>query len=186
MNKLLVFTFCAVLLGCSGNQKKPVVNKPTVITRYDPSLVIAYYNVDSVQERFVAFKKENDQFKAKETAYQKELERMYQERNSFVTSNDQKAKAGQLSENQILEIQKRVQTMDQGIMNYEQTQGAKLDEEAKSKFNVLAKKIEQLGKKYSELNKIDVLLIQGTQSPINYISPKMDVTKDFIEFLNKN
>jgi hypothetical protein len=76
--------------------------------------------------------------------------------------------------------------MDQGIMNYEQTQGAKLDEEAKSKFNVLAKKIEQLGKKYSELNKIDVLLIQGTQSPINYISPKMDVTKDFIEFLNKN
>lgn len=186
MKKLVWLLGLIIVFGCGGNKKKAEAPKPTVITRYDSSLVIAYYNVDSVQERFMAFKKENDQFKAKETAYQKELERMYQERNNFVTSNDQKAKAGQLSENEIMEIQKRFQTMDQSIMNYEQTQGAKLDEEAKTKFNVLAKKIEQLGKKYSELNKIDVLLIQGTQSPINYISPKMDVTKDFIQFLNKN
>lgn len=186
MNKFFFLLGFAVLLSCGGNNKKPEVVKPTVITRYDPSLVIAFYNVDSVQENYVAFKKENDLFKGKETAYQKELERMYKQRNDFVTVNDQKAKAGQLSENQILEIQKRVQTMEQEIMNYEQTQGAKLDEDAKSKFNVFAKKIEQLGKKYCEVNKIDILLIQGEQSPINYISPKMDVTRDFIRFLNKN
>ena len=71
-------------------------------------------------------------------------------------------------------------------------------QEAQVSIGNKEKKADQLKKKlrmnlpstfmmpFSRRDLLDVLLIQGTQSPINYISPKMDVTKDFIEFLNKN
>ena len=48
------------------------------------------------------------------------------------------------------------------------------------------KKVELWGKKYCEKHHIDLLLIQGQGGQINYVNKKMDVTKEFINFLNEN
>jgi hypothetical protein len=50
---------------------------------------------------------------------------------------------------------------------------------------VIGKKIEAAGKKYCEKHKIDLLLVQSAGSQFNYINPTMDVTKEFIAFLNQ-
>ena len=48
------------------------------------------------------------------------------------------------------------------------------------------KKIEALGKKYCEKHQIDILLMHGEGGQINYINSRMDVTSEFVNFLNEN
>ena len=55
-----------------------------------------------------------------------------------------------------------------------------------SKLESIKKKIEFLGKQFSEESKIDILLIHGAGGQMNFINPEMDVTKEFVAFLNKN
>ena len=43
-----------------------------------------------------------------------------------------------------------------------------------------------MGKKYCEIHQIDILLMHGKGGQLNYISETMDVTKEFIQFLNEN
>jgi hypothetical protein len=43
-----------------------------------------------------------------------------------------------------------------------------------------------LGKKYCEKHQIDILLMHGDGGQINYINGRMDVTTEFVNFLNEN
>jgi Skp family chaperone for outer membrane proteins len=91
-----------------------------------------------------------------------------------------------LSENEIMLVQQKAQQMQASIMQYQQTQGAKIETETMKKLESINKKIEALGKKYCELHGIDILLIHGEGGQLNYINPSMDVTTEFINFLNEN
>ena len=62
---------------------------------------------------------------------------------------------------------------------------SKLEKETVDLLNVIGKKIEAAGKKYCEKHKIDLLLVQSTGSQFNYVNPTMDVTKEFVAFLNQ-
>jgi Skp family chaperone for outer membrane proteins len=85
-----------------------------------------------------------------------------------------------------MQIQQKAQIMEQELMQYQQTQAAKIEEESVKKLEAITKKIETLGKMYSEKNHIDILLIHGAGGQLNFINEKMNVTADFIRFLNEN
>jgi Skp family chaperone for outer membrane proteins len=85
-----------------------------------------------------------------------------------------------------MQIQQKAQTMEQELMQYQQAQAAKIEEESVKKLEAITKKIETLGKMYSEKNNIDILLIHGAGGQLNFINEKMNVTSDFIRFLNDN
>ena len=93
---------------------------------------------------------------------------------------------GLLSQNEIAEIQQKAQKMEQELMQYQQAEGGRLEEESLKKTEALNKKIEALGKSYCEKNNIDMLLINGLGGQINFINNKMNVTSDFIRYLNEN
>jgi Skp family chaperone for outer membrane proteins len=76
--------------------------------------------------------------------------------------------------------------MEQELMQYQQFQAAKIEEESGKKLEAITKKIETLGKMYSEKNNIDILLIHGAGGQLNFINSTMNVTSDFIRFLNEN
>ena len=82
--------------------------------------------------------------------------------------------------------QQKAQQMESNIMQYQQTEGAKLEAETLKKLEDISNKIEVLGKKYCEIHQIDILLMHGKGGQLNYISETMDVTKEFIQFLNEN
>lgn len=177
-----------VLMACDSNdeKQKAINNKPTVITKYKNELVIAYYNNDSLKTNFDYYKKEDKAVIQKQKTFEAELKRRSKELEDYIKRNDEKARSGLLSQNEIMQIQQKAQGMEQQLVQYQQSQGAKIEEESVKKLEVIAKKIEILGKKYSELNGIDILFIHGAGGQLNYISSKMDVTNDFIDFLNKN
>jgi outer membrane protein len=194
LNKLLVmklfFASCLgfLLLSCNDAKKKDSAadKSPTVITRYDKSLVIAYYHQDSLKERFDYYKKEDQVITRKQKLFEAEMKRRGKELEDYVRRNDEKARNGLLSQNEIMQIQQKAQSMEQELMQYQQAQAAKIEEESVKKLEAITKKIETLGKMYSEKNNIDILLIHGAGGQLNFINEKMNVTSDFIRFLNEN
>jgi len=179
---------CVLLQSCSSKEAKenPANKNPTVITRYDKSLVIAYYHQDSLKERFDYYKKEDQAITRKQKLFEAEMKRRGKELEDYVRRNDDKARNGLLSQNEIMQIQQKAQAMEQELMQYQQTQAAKIEEESMKKLEAITKKIETLGKMYSEKNHIDILLIHGAGGQLNFINSTMNVTSDFIRFLNEN
>jgi len=168
------------------NEKNETDKSPTVITRYDKNLVIAFYHQDSLKENFEYYKKEDQIITRKQKLFESEMKRRGKELEDYVRRNDEKARNGLLSQNEIMQIQQKAQTMEQELMQYQQIQASKIEEESVKKLEAITKKIETLGKMYSEKNNIDILLIHGAGGQLNFINEKMNVTSDFIRFLNEN
>jgi Skp family chaperone for outer membrane proteins len=190
MKKSIIAIFGAgMLIYACGESKKEEEKKdttPTVEKRDLKGLKIAFYSNDSVAKNFKFFKEQDALMKKKQISFQKEVERRTKELQDFVIRNEEKARGGLLSENEIMQIQQRAQQMEQQIMLYQQNEGGRLEEERGKKTEILMNKIKGFGKKFSEKNGIDLLFMDGELSQINYISPNMDVTTEFVNYLNEN
>lgn len=179
---LLVVASC----GKKEKEEKPKENTtPKVHTRDMKGLKIAFYNSDSLKVYFEYFKEQEAIVTKKQTAFQKEVERRTREYQNYLMKNNEKLRSGLLSENEQMQIQQRAQQMEGELMQYQQNEGSKLEKLTVDKLQTLSKKIEALGKMFSEENGIDILLIHGQGGQINFISPAMDVTKEFTAYLNE-
>jgi outer membrane protein len=187
---LKLFSFLLITLlfaACESKSKKSKKNtQPKVEVRNTNGLKIAYYSNDSIKDKFEYYKREDAAVTKKQKAFQSELERRSKEYENFIQRKDKEAQNGLLSENEMMLAQQKAQQMQAEIMQYQQTQGAKIEAETVKKLEAINKKIEALGKKYCELHGIDILLIHGEGGQLNYINPSMDVTTEFINFLNEN
>jgi outer membrane protein len=169
--------------------EKPAPKKdttPKVAVRSLGGLKIAYYSNDSIKANFAYFVKEEGIIKKKQKAFETEVERRTKAYEAFITKKDAEARGGLLSQNEIAQVQQRAQEMQNQIMQYQQTEGAKIEELAMKSLETVNKKIEALGKKYCEKHQIDILLMHGAGGQINYINERMDVTTEFVNFLNEN
>jgi outer membrane protein len=184
--------FSASLLGITlfaSCGEKPAPKKdttPKVEVRSLGGLKIAYYSNDSIKANFAFFVKEEGIIKKKQKAFESEVERRTKAYEAFITKKDAEARGGLLSQNEITQVQQRAQEMQNQIMQYQQTEGAKIEELAMKSLETVNKKIEALGKKYCEKHQIDILLMHGAGGQINYINERMDVTTEFVNFLNEN
>ncbi len=189
MRKLLYLGLLSgILVSCGEKEVEEKIENttPKVVVRDMQGLKIAYYHSDSIKKYFEYFKQEEAIVTSKQQSFQKEIEKKTKDYEAFITRNNQKLQGGLLSENEQVKIQQQAQTMEAELMQYQQTQGAKLEEETIKKLETISKKIETWGKKFCEDNKIDILLIQGPGGQINFINPSMDVTKEFTAYLNKH
>jgi outer membrane protein len=186
MNKLVLFAsiFGFIVLGCSDNKPKPSTT-PTVDKRDMKGLKIAYYNSDTLKEQFVFFKEQDSLMTSKQKAFESELQRKQQEFEAFISKNEGMMKQGLLSENEQAALSQKAQAMQKQIMDYQQNQGQALEKEAIDKMTVIGNKVEKFAKEFSQKNKIDVLLIHGKGGQIGYIDTSMDVTKEFVNYLNE-
>ncbi len=177
---MLFFTSC----GDQPTTKKDTT--PKVEARSLGGLKIAYYSNDSIKANFAFFVKEEGIVKRKQKAFESEVERRTKAYEAFITKKDAEARGGLLSQNEIAQVQQRAQEMQNQIMQYQQTEGAKIEEQAMKSLEAVNKKIEAMGKKYCEKHHIDLLLMHGDGGQINFIHPTMDVTTEFVNFLNEN
>jgi len=190
MNRLSICFFLAlalVFVSCGGkNEEKKENTVPKVQVRNMGSIKIAFYNSDSLKVGYDYYREQDSIVTKKQLSFQREVEKRTKEYQSYIVRNEEKARSGLLSQNEMMQIQQKVQQMEADLMRYQQEEGAKLESETMRKLEEISNKIEALGKKFSEENKIDILLINGKGGQINYITPAMDVTKEFVAFLNQN
>ena len=185
-NLTMLFSLVLLLVACGEKDKTKSDSKPKIEARNLDGLKIAYYSNDSIKEYFEYYKREDAAVTKKQKAFQAEIDKRTTELQNYVQRKDQEARSGLLSQNEIGMAQQKAQQMESNIMQYQQTEGAKLEAETVKKLEGISNKIEVLGKKYCEIHQIDILLMHGKGGQLNYISETMDVTKEFIQFLNEN
>lgn len=180
---LLLLFFIA---ACSAPAPAKKDSTPKVpITRLD-GLKIAYYANDSIKKYFDYFKREEAAAEKIQKRFETELKKRNKVYEDYIIKKDQEARSGLLSQNEIAMVQQKAQQMQNELMQYQQTEGQRIEEQTMKSLEAINKKVELWGKKYCEKHHIDLLLIQGQGGQINYINKEMDVTKAFINFLNEN
>ncbi len=183
----LILLIPVLFYSCNSAPKKEKVSTvPKVRSRDLKGFTIVYYSNDSIKQNFLYYKEQDAIVTINQKVFQTELERRTSELQQYIQRNSEKQMNGLLSENEVAQIQQKAQQMEQSVMQYQQVEGAKIEEETMKKLEEISKKIEVLGKKYCELHKIDLMLIHGDGGQLNYVNPSMDVTKEFIAFLNEN
>ncbi len=182
---LMTAALAAALASCSDKPKDQENTTPDVPVIKN-GLKIAYYVQDSLKNNFDYYREQDSITKVKQTRFQNELEKRQRALQQYIMKNDERAKRGELSNIEIQSIQQEAQRREQELYQYQQTEGVKIEEETVEILEVLTKRIEAAGKKYCEKHKIDVLLIHGAGGQINFINSSMDVTKEFIAYLNQH
>lgn len=177
-----------VLLFASCGGKETVKKEDTsakVESQASNGLKIAYYDQDSLKVLFRYFREQDSIITKKQLAFQNEVQRRTVDFQNYITRNEERARSGMLSENEMIQIQQTAQQKEQSLMQYQQTEGAKLEKITVEKLEVIGNKIDVYSKSYCEENDIDILLIYARGGQINYINSAMDVTKEFTTYLNQ-
>ena len=186
IKRILFFSLSfSLIFSCNQKNKEKSINtKPSIPIVRNNGLKIAFYNQDSLKVHFDFYKKMDEQVKKKQLSFQSQLSNQEAELRQFISKNEERAKLGQLSAFEIQSIQQQAQSKEQALYQLQQTKGASLEKETVDLLNVIGKKIEVSGKKYCDKYNIDILMVQSAGSQFNFINPTMEVTNEFIEFLN--
>jgi len=183
---LFSFLLLCFIAACSSPAPVKKDSTPKVPTTRLDGLKIAYYANDSVKKYFDYFKREEATAEKIQKRFETELKKRNKVYEDYIIKKDQEARSGLLSQNEIAMVQQKAQQMQNELMQYQQTEGQRIEQQTMKSLEAINKKVEQWGKKYCEKHHIDLLLIQGQGGQINYINKEMDVTKAFINFLNEN
>ncbi len=188
MKSSIAIAFLALVMvvgACGGDSKEAPKEKKNVEARAMGDLKIAFYNQDSLKLHFEYYREQDSLVTKKQLAFQNEVQRRTTELQNYLISNDEKARSGLLSQNEIMQVQQAAQQKEATLMQFQQTEGAKIEEEVYNKLESIGNKIEHFAKKYCEENGIDILLIYAKGGQINFINESMDVTEDFTTYLNE-
>ncbi len=181
-----VLALSILLFSCGDNKKVEKDTTPNVGTVNANGLKIAFYSQDSLATGFTYYMEMDSLMKAKQINFQTELQKREKALQSYVNTNEQRAKSGSLSGFELQSIQEEAQRKQYSLMQYQETEGGKLERETGELLNVIGKKIEEAARKYSEKHGIDMLIMHGAGGQFVYLTPKMDVTTEFIEYLNQH
>lgn len=148
-------------------------------------VVIAYYIQDSISQGFNFYRKIDSILKSKEKEFEVSLRGKYEGYQKFEESVRRKMEAGEITGFQLDELQREAVAKQESIANYERQRGGELQQESMEYTTVLMNKISEAGREFSEENGIDLLFFYQKGGQITYISNAMDVTQQFINYLNK-
>ena len=182
---LMILMFLVASCGEEKVEKADEDTKAKVSVRDNKGLKIAYYVQDSLRTHFKYYQHEDSLITKKQLAFQNEVQRRTTEFQNFITRNDERARSGLLSQNEIAQIQQAVQQKEAELMNFQQNEGAKIEKETMNKLEIIGNKIDQFSTDYCEENNIDILFVHAKGGQLGYIHNSMDVTMEFMKFLNQ-
>lgn len=177
---ILIFTSC-------GEKKKEADTdvEAKVEVRNTGDLKMAFYHQDSVAKYFDYFRIEDSLIQKKQMAFQKELEGKQKALQDYIATQEKRRQSGLLSENEVMQVQQNIQNQEMQIYEFQQSRGQKLEEEALKKMEVISTKVKKFSEDFCLENKLDILFVYADGTQIKYITPSMDVTKEFTNYLNK-
>tara|TARA_Y100000385_G_scaffold227552_1_gene238514 strand:+ start:635 stop:1231 length:597 start_codon:yes stop_codon:yes gene_type:complete len=188
MKNILIYLpiILITILSCNTEEKK--VKKsitPSVPVKDPEGLKIAFYNSDSLKSKYTYFVDQEKVIKKKQNSFESEIKKKENNFKNFISRNEKRAQNGELSQNEIGSLQQKAQEMQQNILSFQQNKGAQIEKEAIELMSDISKKVEQYANEFCKKNKIDILLIHGQGGQFGYINDSMEVTNEFINFLNE-
>lgn len=148
-------------------------------------MAIAYYLQDSIATQFDFYREIDSMLKEKESSFQKELESRIRSYRQYEQDIQKRMDAGEITGYELEEIQNAAMQKQQAIQQFEQQRGGELQQESLQYQTALMNKLSEAGREFSEKKNIDLLFFYQKGGQITYISDAMDMTDEFINFLNK-
>ncbi len=183
---IVLIGIATLVASCNSAEKKDKKETTTnVESQNSGDLKIAYYNLDSLKTMYTYYKEQDSMLVVKGKSFQSELSRREKSLQGYISSKDAQAQQGLLSQNDIAVIQQTIQQKQNALMTYQQNEGGKLENETMNILETIGNRLDTYGKKFSEENGIDILMVYSKGGQINYISSAMDVTESFTNFLNE-
>ncbi len=186
MKKLALLVGAALLLAaCGGEDKKSEsgsdspVNLPEV-----ENMKFAFYVEDSIPNHYSYFMDAQSALETKAQAFQQRMMALQQQGQQKLEKYQREQSAGLLSQNQIMNYEKEIGMIQQQIQYMQETEGTQLELEQMNGTYELFERIKKYGKEYAEEHGISVFLSDKTGGQVIFMDPSMDVTMDFIEYMN--
>ena len=174
------------ILSCKSEEKEVKKSTTPSVPVKDPEgLKIAFYNSDSLKSKYTYFVNQEKIITQKQNSFENEIKKKEKNFKNFISRNEKRAQNGELSQNEIGSLQQKAQEMQQNILAFQQKKGTQLEKEAIDIMSAISKKVEQYANEFCKKNKIDILLIHGQGGQFGYINDSMEVTSEFINFLNE-
>ena len=168
--------------ACGGEDEKKVGGEEIDLPDM-ADVKFAFYVEDSIPSHFTYFIKAQTELEGKAAAFQQKLFGLQQKGQQIV--GEYQRLQGQLSENQNIEYQRRIGTIENQIQTLQGTEGMQLEQESMNGTAKMQEKLQKYGKEYAEEKGIEIFLTKGMAGSVLHIDPSMDVTMDFIEFMNE-
>lgn len=187
--KFLSVLAAGILLASCGNDKKndevKTETPPQVQSVDTKGLKIAYYYMDSLKNNFTYYKNEEARINKRSKNFESQLSSRQKALIDLNNRFQQRLQSGSADPNELTRMEAELKRKDQQLQVYNQEEGMRIQEEANTSLTALSKKIDVAAEKYCKKYGIDILLTHGAGGQLSYVNKKMDVTKSFIEFLNK-
>lgn len=190
MKYLLASTLLIALLASCGGEEKTEEKAPAdttakVAARKMGELKIAFYSQDSMAVHFDYYRESDSILKAQQRSYETEAARQEKAYMDWANGIATKEQQGLLTENDIIRVQQEAQTRQAKIQEYQQAKAAELEKKFIDEMGAISKKIDKFSKDYCEANNLDMLIKRGVGGQFAYIHGSMDVTEEFVAYLNQ-
>ncbi len=192
LKKILFFSIIVALIGCSEdvqnvkNLKAKVDNELKSSKKTNGNLNIAFYHQDSMKLYFKFYKEQDSIFTKKNIDFQSKVASKRKSMESYYMNFMRRAQNNELSQIESEAYQRNLQNQEAELIQFQETEGGRLEGETLKMYDEISKKINNFSAKFCEDRGIDILLVQAVGGQFNYISNQLDVTNDFIDFLNKS
>ena len=192
MNKLLKITLglvaTAAIVSCNQQAGTPTEKSTapatTTTVAADPTDKIAYVNSDTLSEKYQYFKDVRAKLEAKVKKAQSDLQAKGQAYQRELAEYQQKAATMSASERQATEERLVRHQNDLGRMD--QNASTSIAQEEQTEFTKVYTTITDHLKKHSEDKGYKLVLTYSKTNPaVLYADPKMDITSQVLEALNK-
>lgn len=182
-----VLTIGILLSACGGNSEKEIKQEsaPVVQAVKQGELKIAFYNSDSVNARYDYLKEQEKIMTGKQKRFESDLMSRQKSLEEFGQRIQSSRENGVVTGAELQQMEQQFMRKQQDAVDFQQRQGSKLQEEAVAMQEALSKRVKTWSKEYCEKYKIDILLMDAEGGQFQFIHPRMDVTKSFIEYVNK-
>lgn len=150
----------------------------------DAGLKIAFYHSDSLNAGYTFLKEQDVQLTARKEKLEKELA----DRQADL---QKKYDALMLAQQNMLysapemrQKQEEFERLRTELETYQKTEGGKLQQDAIDMQMLLQLRVTEFARKFCEQKNIDVLQMYAPGGQFSYFNPKLDVTKEFVLFVN--
>ena len=143
-----IATIGLTVASCGGEKKEKIENTvPKVQIQKIGELKIAYYDQDSMKANFEYYKEQDAFVTKKQIAFQNKIETKRKEMESYYNNFMKRAQNNELSQVESEDYQRNLQNQEAEIMQFQETEGAKIEKETLSKLEAIGNKIEKFSKK---------------------------------------
>lgn len=189
MKRILFVGALALTFAACKNDKKTTADasKSDVKREIKPiegAPKMAFYVLDSVAETFEVYKKETAIFEKEGLALQNQLTSMQKEYERLYTAYETGARQQTLTPNQAASYEQNIGAIQQKMAVFQQDKMAKFQQRQMDATTAIQNKISMYSKEFSEANGIDMFFMGGTGSPLVFGNPALDVTKEFVDYMN--